>query len=48
MKTKGEASMLFEHFIEMMKTQFNKQVKKILSDNVAKFLSKRFQNFILQ
>lgn len=38
-KPKGETFLLFEHFVKMVKNQFNKQVKKILS--------KIFQNFIL-
>jgi len=39
MRDKGEASMLLQNFVIMVKTQFGKEVKTIRSDNGLEFLS---------
>jgi transposase InsO family protein len=44
MKLKSEASTLIKSFVAMIKTQFNLNVKCIISDNGTGFLLKDFYN----
>jgi len=45
MQARTEASKLLKNFIVMVKTQFNKGVKVVRSDNGSEFTSGPMQNF---
>ena len=45
MREKGEASLLLQNFVIMVKTQFEKDMKIIRSDNGLKFLSGPMKQF---
>jgi len=45
MRIKGEASMLLQNFVSMVKTQFSRDVEIIRSDNGLEFLSAPMKQF---